>query len=639
MVISSLQISEADRVKLEKQERGMYTFNILARELRTLTGLERENRRVIRAYPRTGDDQALTELGNSLLDWGFDVSNYDIQMSKAYLDSLIGGIGWLRSSWSWAKDPLGLLDIQRINPFGVRMDLDVDDPMLSDCKYILHSLWMPIEKIIQTWAYNDPELIDILYEESLSYLNGAGVKRKFIFNMWERVRSFATGIVSRTSFDSIYNNSNSNIFFNPTNGLFKTITAHHKQTEIKTYHQATTGNVTDITEMIRDNTARGYDQNKLAHIREQLGLGIVKRTIVEEIYATTIVPAFPGLILQNKPYPIQTGNFLYTPLICYDLHPDMSLVQSVVDDLTPAQENLNKLNNIIIELATRNASRNNYIYKPSAVKDFEEDWTNPTLTGSKRMAESAKWNEDIIPEQAPPIPTDLWRMQDYSLRMVSEISGISPAARGQKESSNESGDLAVHRAERSDLNTSMINDNVNRARVQIGQNAIALMQKFLTGERVIRVTSDQGEKNITLNQYDAATGKFLNDPNATKYDIKISNEPSGRTAREMEYAKLTAAVGQIIQLRPEAGPKLVKVVIKASTIPYKEQILQALDEMDQPQQDPEELAAKQLQAEIAVQELRNRDLDADSKELDNALKVKNLMNQGIEIPPIDKQTY
>lgn len=634
MMVGSMQIRKADKDKLDKQGRTSYSYPIITAPIKTLTGMEREDRRSIRVFGRTAQDDQLKDIMNDTMDWMADKSDSDFQISQAYLDALIGKFGFILQQWCFDKDPLGLESCKRVNPFGIRFDMDTTDVMMNDCKYFFHSIWMSIDDIIPMYTRGKFELAEILMEESKQYLEeNKPIRKNYLTTIWERLRTAAgyfSGGEYREAYNRMLTNDNS-VVFDAERALFRVITAHERRTRRRFLHtDYTTQQTLDITSLIADNSQGGYDRDKLAQFKNSMP-GALHEDYVKEIYITTTIPAFPGLVVQDMPYPIQNGNFMYTPIFAYNFHADMSLTQSVVDELKDVQHNFNKFKNIMLELVTKQASLG-YIGKADAIKGFETEWQNPKMFGIKRVAANTEIGKDITPEQLPQIPNSIFSVEAQEIGLVDQISGVSPAAKGFKESSNESGRVAQLRADRSDLSTSVLRDNLMKARLMIGQNRLAMIQKYMTQERTLRLTTDSGdEKFIEINKRIA--DQIQNDITIGKYDLKIAEEPSSKTARELEYLKLRDMVDFLVQVNPpEVIQQLCPIIVKASGIGYSQEINEILQGyLDKMNQAPNP-AIEQAQAEEIAQKIREIDLNNDSKELDNVVKVAQLTNMQLVVP-------
>ena len=155
-------------------------------------------------------------------------------------------------------------------------------------------------------------------------------------------------------------------------------------------------------------------------------------------------------------------------------------------------------------------------------------------------------------------------------------------------------------------------DNLKAATMQVGRNAIDYIQRYMTEERVVRVTSDGTQEFLAVNQQ--TINGIVNDLSIGKFDIEISLQPYGRTAREAEFLKLVDMMQFILNANPQLANILIPIYVKACDSAYKNEILQKIQEMQSGGADPQQQAqAQQVQQEMTTQALQSGQLENEKK--------------------------
>ena len=118
-------------------------------------------------------------------------------------------------------------------------------------------------------------------------------------------------------------------------------------------------------------------------------------------------------------------------------------------------------------------------------------------------------------------------------------------------------------------------DNLARTRTMMGEKIAALTRQFYTEERTFRITEinfstgKPEETPVTVNQFDPATGGYINDLTEGDYDVVVSEQPIAATFEASQFA-------QCMEMR-QAGVALPDtVVVQASNLARKAEIV---DEM------------------------------------------------------------
>lgn len=137
-------------------------------------------------------------------------------------------------------------------------------------------------------------------------------------------------------------------------------------------------------------------------------------------------------------------------------------------------------------------------------------------------------------------------------------------------------------------------DNLAKTRHLVAQRLVELVQQFYTDERVFRITEvdlagREQQVPVAVNQYDPASGTFLNDLTLGEYDVVISEQPMQVTFENTQFT-------QALELREKGIAIPDAVVIRHSNLTDKHEILEQIQNAAAP---PDPLTEAKTQLALA----------------------------------------
>lgn len=112
------------------------TLNYIKKTIDTLSGYERQNRGMLKAFPIEGSDVLISEALSRVLAWC--LRNQDVKTSSSFKDAVIGGVGWIHTYLDYNEDPIdGDIRVKHLSPFDIMLDPQFTEMDLSDCAYII----------------------------------------------------------------------------------------------------------------------------------------------------------------------------------------------------------------------------------------------------------------------------------------------------------------------------------------------------------------------------------------------------------------------------------------------------------------------------------------------------------------------
>ena len=609
MTVSKNQWDSASKAELTEQGRPANAYNLISNVVKHFSSVEGGTRKQIAAAPRTPGDIQYSATMTKLLTTLNDAVNYNYYRSRAFIDAIIAKWGWIRTAWSFEDDPLGMLALDAINPMEIMFDMGYSDITLKKCNYVLYTPDMTLDQIIHQYATNDKDLLNAILEKGNTYFTqNQHDQKKFISTAIRTLISVASSYFTGGYSDEYNQTLRKTDWFDQLTGKFKILELHERRTSrrMMLFDPDTNKNI-DITDDVMGEDGYNEDEELVKQVMSKYPNAVEPTWgLQKQIWITTVIPAL-NLKVYDAPYAVQNGNFMFTPVFCYDFHADMSQTQSVVDELIDPQSDYNKRRSTMLEMLVR-FSAVGYVVEEGVIDGFESDWESKKIGMYKRIKKGSMGK--IQPETYPHIPPELFRDAEESKLLIEYISNTPKTVRGQGESSTETGVLFNSKKDSALQMVQHLYDNLDEANKAVGQNEVSNIQKFMKMERAFRIATDFDKPEfLEVNKPEVAIqeGKviqrILNDVTIGKFDIVISEAPYGATAREVEFLKLVDLMKFAIEVNPQQAQQMLPIVIKASDSPYKSEIMEALGMMGEQKEQAQQTATAMQALEQAFQKL------------------------------------
>lgn len=264
--------------------------------------------------------------------------------------------------------------------------------------------------------------------------------------------------------------------------------------------------------------------------------------------------------------------------------------RGMIDNAVGQQQAINKSVSQFVHILNSTANSGWVVEEDSltnmTIDELEEEGSS---TGLVLEVKPGSQRPDKIQPNA--IPPGIDRILDRMTQSLKEVT-VPDAMRGNN-GQEISGVAIQSRQFASQQQLAVPLDNLARTRHILGRRIDWFIGNYYDTERVIRitetdpVTGEEAVNDFVINQYDPATGTYLNDMTVGKYDVVISEQPMQITFENSQFT-------QGIELR-KAGVAIPDwAVVKHSNLADKQEILA---EMRKPQQqDPEKEAKAKLLA-------------------------------------------
>jgi hypothetical protein len=618
--VGDLQWDKDVREQLIAENRPANSYNLIRTIINVMFSVERDNRKKGVASPRTTGDNELASIINKTLDYFLYRGGFDEAAKRVFMDTIIARFGVYHIGWKYngTEDDRGSLFVNSVDPREMIYEPNFNDPLWSDSSFLFRKHKMNIDEIINTFSLNDDEMeLELMKEVSLFY-ESEQKRDKWISKrlkaLFSAVYETATSYSSGTS-DNVYKNYSQ--WFDITTGKFDILELHEKRTERRLIiNDQTQGKVIDLTDiyqkehqnLLADRKFDGFrfDKSVIGEIKNKYGLtGTPTADLMPRRFQTIVIPAF-NMKIAEKAYPVDTQNYVYIPQYCYDYHADPLKTQSVMDDLIDPQADFNKSKSLILELLGRYANKG-WIMDENAIDGLEEDWETNSIAPYRRVR--AGYINMIKPEQGQTISPELVRMPMELQGLMKTISNADDEVRGNASPGVTSGKHFLAKEQRQAKSYTYILENRDRSQRAVFQTALDFIQHFATTQQIIRVVENDsfGKETITINQSQIGvdeTGRIvetiINDIDAEKYDIEITQEPYSSSAQEERYAKLGELFNATAQLNPQKADALLDIMVKAGNFPNGEEIITAWEQATNPQPSPEQQQQEQIANQLQM---------------------------------------
>ena len=304
-------------------------------------------------------------------------------------------------------------------------------------------------------------------------------------------------------------------------------------------------------------------------------------TVIEqEIPTVRVAVVVQGKVMYDGPNPLGIDTYPFVPVIAY-YNPQIPYfplrIQGIVRGLRDAQYLYNRRK--VIELDILESQINSgWKYKEGSFVDPKA----PFMSGQGRGLALKKSANMADVEKIPAATFDgtLVQISDILAREVQEISGVNEELLGSAVD-DKAGILSMLRQGAGLTTLQILFDQLDRSQKLLGKIILDIIQNNFTPGKVKRIIEQEPSPQF----YNKAFGK---------YDAAIEEGANTTTQKQLQFA-------QLLQLR-EAGVQIPDdVLLKASTVQNKKELVDAVTAQQQ-----EQAQMQQMQVEAAIAEQQAR---------------------------------
>jgi len=541
--IGDKQWDASDKSELDRRGRPANTYNKILPLVNLLMGMHLNNPQDYILYPRKGGYRYVAEVLTALLKHTADISDINFAQSMQFLDGLVAIKGWVKADISYNFDPInGELIVNRVSPFDIREDPNIQEYGINSGKYIIQLFWAQKDAIINKYPKHKKFLSryldtvsgdDVIDFEGRTVKSREGEKDPSLY----RFRLKETWWMESESRPFIVDKVNLDFYeVHPTNE--------------------------EIIPIILQTEKRIAEEEK----RPERYTVIERPTKVLHM-ATTI----GDTLLEHVEDPFNgVKRFPYSRFCPYWVD---GKVFSAIDNLKDVQRDYNKRRSQYLHIINQTANSGWMIDEASGVDEakLEKVGSKPGIV--------IKYRNGLMPVKIQPntVPQAHMIAAQLDKDDMAEISGINPNLQGLQESANESGVAIIRRQRQGMVQAQPIFNNFYKSIADFGETLTELIRKsdVYSPAEIMAIVEEQ-QQPIDPIQLMAILKSFK----VGRYGVKLTTRPTSPTLRQ-------AQLDELMQMVNAGMPIPIDVLLDYTDIAKKEEIITRIKQQQQQQQQME----------------------------------------------------
>lgn len=149
------QLDDATKALYHEKLRPIVAFNLTAKYIDAVAGLQINNRQDINYVPRQIGDTPVTDLATEVVDWSRDMCDAMDEESDAFWDMLVTGMGWTETFMDYEEDTEGVIKTERRDGMQMRWDTRARKRNLRDMRWVLRGKPTSEDEILERWPDAD----------------------------------------------------------------------------------------------------------------------------------------------------------------------------------------------------------------------------------------------------------------------------------------------------------------------------------------------------------------------------------------------------------------------------------------------------------------------------------------------------
>lgn len=572
------QWTDEDKAYLKSLDRACLTINLIAPKINEISGHQRQGRTDIHYVPVEGGDQRACDMYNVVAKVISNGSNLDREESKAFMDTLITGRGWINLFSDHSKNILGDLRLQRFPWDRVRVGPHEQED-LEDCEYLCKDRMYSKGKLEQLWPDKADDIgkdFEAFYDlkdrhpqyAGDNYAIGDGTiitmggetlvdiaKKEYrVIECWRRVWIDAT------------------------------VAVHAGDEHVQSLY--------------------GWDRKDVKLVETIPGFAVIPRS--EQKMRISKIAG--GILLSDEnPADLPVDDFYMVPIYAYKRgHKFYGVVENAKDP----QREVNKRRSQAIDIVNR-TSADGWGYDAGTFSDENEARKfrlNSTKPGF--VVQLSDVNRPPHKFDGSRFPSEMVNLMNMDIENLDRLLSISIREPGANTSA-----AAIMQAQKMKLiGNEFLFDNLTFAKRKEALLLLPTIQRYYSPERIYRIVSDQNARKQVLlggQPFEAFTVEeitdILSNVDITKMDVAVSESSFSPTVR-------IAILTMLQEWAASGGPVPPQMLVKYFDVPDEER--QEMLQDIQAQQDAQAQAAQSAQdAEI----------------------VKSIIPRGFPLPPAYQQ--
>ncbi len=606
--VDGLQWSDDDAAELEDRGQHPSVFNECKPAIEWIIGTEKRTKVDWKVFPRTDEDRKDAEIKTKMLKYISDVNKAEFKRSAAFASASRVGVGWLEAGirQDTEDEPIFIRNESWRNIWYDHVSTESD---LSDARYLFRSKILDLDIAKAMF----PERATALYEASEAL---------------DRLPY----ITEDDFFDSqLYYSTNSS----PRVRVDDALGATHGRREVVRLIECWYREPTRVKLMrtcMCGLNGKEYDESS-EHHQSLVNDGYASLFDAVRMKIRVAVFIDGGCLLQDMQSPYKHNRFPFVPIWAYRRARD-NQPYGPTRNMRDPQMDLNKRRSKALFLLSVNRT----VMDKGAVDDidqYEEEVSRPNAIIEKNQGKELNIETNVQ------LAEEHIMLANQDGEYIRQSSGVTGENLGL-ETNAASGKAIIARQNQGTVVTASLFDNARLATQLTGEIILSLVEQFYTDEKTIRIVGERGQQEfVSINQYDPATGEYLNDITRSTADFKVDEQDYRESYRMAMFEQM---MDMISKLDSQTALQLLDMVFEFSDLPGKEEMVQRIRKLNG-QPDPDDSDAdeatrmrdmqneqmQQQQAELAIREalakVRSLEARADRDEAGaHETKMKNMMD-------------
>lgn len=528
------QWEASDLAALAAQRKPALTINKITSTISTMLGEQINNRSEILFRPANGAEDTTAEALTKV--WSQIAQNNQMPWvrSELFADGLIRSRGFVDIRLDFTDSMKGEVRIETQNSKNVVIDPDAEEYDPDKWADVFVTKWLTPQDVAILYSEDDAEYLKI--KEGSSFAYG--------YDSIERVRDRFGGTdlpgYSGTT-DDVGVNRNIRVLDRQYRKLDKQL---H-------FVDVKTGDMRPVPTT--------WDRNKIASVLEksQGGLSTTKKLVKRVRWTVTA----DDVVLHDDWSPYKHFTIVpYFPIFRY------GTTLGVVEHLLDSQELLNKVSSQELHVVNTTAN-SGWKLKTGSLKNMsnEELEQNGASTGLVLELDDISNAEKITPNATP---QGLDRISYKAEEHIKTISAVSDSMQGF-DREDVAAKAIAYKQQRGAAGMSKVLDNLQRTDWMIARNVLDIVQEYYTEERLVTIIKGDvahETEEITVNEYDEATGEIANDLTLGEYEIIVTSQPARATMEDSQFEQIMAMREAGMQIPDHFAIEASRLMMKADMI-------------------------------------------------------------------------
>lgn len=519
--------------------RRQFQFNRIMRNVNVISGHQSKNRKSTICIPISNGNDETADQFTKVLSWVHRQENVLQTISDSFRGALITGLNLLHVWMDYRSDPVsGDIKVDNCSYNSFLIDPFFRKKDLSDCNAIWKRSYVSHKEAISLLPAYADQIVGMVGNNNMG-------DSKFQF----MPEAYGYGKQNLLTYDEFYYRD-------------------YRSQEMLVDSQ--TGETMEW---------RGQDPEMLKrYLKQYPQVTVVK----QQIPTVKLAIVLQGKVFYDAAQPMGIDSYPFCPVFAY-FQPEMPYynfrVQGIVRGLRDSQYLYNRRKVIELDILESQANAG-WLYKENALVNPRDVWEQVGQGRGIAIKDEYQINEAVQKIETPGIPASMIELSKILGEEINQISGVSEELLGFDNKDTLSGYHAMLKQSASTTTLQVLFDQLDFSQKMLGKIMIDLIQANFTPGKV---------QNILNGEQPAQ--QFYN-KDFGKYDAAVEEGLNTTTQKQMQFA-------QLLQMREAGIPVPNDVLLEASTMQNKKELIEAIEKE---QQQAQQMQQAQMQQSMELQQ-------------------------------------